>query len=106
MLSLAVLLVLTCAPVPPFATGVASPPSKDWVRLWQRGNVAMPAPITTHVGAGELGGLGEDLENRDWQTVSTGHHQLYFQPSADMAKVADLYRLLDGLTWRAEGRPR
>jgi hypothetical protein len=103
IVSLGVVLTLTFAAVSGFAAD-ANPPANDWVTLWQRSDVAMPVPVTVRVGAGELGGLGEDLENCDWQMVSTGHHQLYFQPSADRAKVAELYRLLDRVYVFLSGR--
>ena len=98
------ILALTLAGVSSLSADVADPPADDWATLWQRSDVAMPAPVTEHVGAGDLGGLGEDLENRDWLMVSTGHHQLYFQPSADRAKVSELYRLLDGVYAFLSGR--
>jgi hypothetical protein len=95
VVSLGAILTLGSAAGSGSAGDVANPPANDWVTLWQRSGVAMPAPVTVRVGAGELGGLGEDLGNRDWQMVPTGHHQLYFQPSADRAKLAELHRLLD-----------
>lgn len=97
-------LALVLAAMHTLAADLANSPTNDWARLWQRSDAPMPKPVTVRVGAGELGGLGEDLENREWQMVSTEHHRLHFQSSADRAKVAELHRLLDRVYVFLDGR--
>ncbi|MHC4130563.1 MAG: STN domain-containing protein [Planctomycetota bacterium] len=64
----------------------------DWDIIWQQ---PMPTPQTIKVS--ELGGLGQDLENREWQVVSTQYHQIYYQPSTDITKLSNVYSLVDNI---------
>jgi len=71
----------------------------DWDIIWQR---EMPRPTTVTVG--QLGSLGTELENRDWQMIATGRHEIYYQPSTDVRKVAELYSLIDNVYEFLAGR--
>jgi hypothetical protein len=71
----------------------------DWDTIWQR---PMPAPETVEVK--QLGELGEDLENRKWQMISTQYHQIYYQPSTDIRKISEIYSLIDNIYTFLEGR--
>jgi hypothetical protein len=96
------LILILSSRTPAIGTGAA--PAEDWATLWQPAAVTMPAPATVRVLGSDVGDLGEDLANRDWLMVSTARHQLYFQASADRAKVAALYPLLDGVSAFLRGR--
>ncbi|HEY5912594.1 MAG TPA: STN domain-containing protein [Verrucomicrobiae bacterium] len=81
----------------------ANASSNDWQRLWQPNKAAPPDPIKVRIGS--LGDdLGRDLENQEWLMIPTRHHELLFQDSADRKKVAELWRLLDGLYVFLDGR--
>lgn len=71
----------------------------DWDTIWQR-----PIPVPETVEVKQLGGLGEDLENRKWQMISTKYHQIYYQPSTDTRKISEIYSLIDNIYTFLEGR--
>ncbi|UCG55802.1 MAG: hypothetical protein JSU70_13135 [Phycisphaerales bacterium] len=74
----------------------------DWSLLWKRGLGQIPSPVTVEVG--QTGGLGEDLENRQWLMMSTQYHEIYFQQSTDENKIAELYCLIDNIYEFLKGR--
>ena len=67
----------------------------DWDGIWLTTLSDMPEPTVVEIG--DLGELGEELENRQWQMVATEYHQIHYQPSADKAKVAKIYSRIDNL---------
>jgi len=71
----------------------------DWHTIWQ-----WPMPVPETIEVKQLGGLGEDLENRKWQMISTQYHQIYYQPSTDTKKVSEIYSLIDNIYRFLEGR--
>jgi hypothetical protein len=89
--------VLICSAFPLY--GDANQEGFDWSGIWQK---PMPSPVTVEIG--KLGGLGEDLENREWQMVSTKYHEIYFQPSLERKKVSEVYLLIDNVYEFLEGR--
>lgn len=54
-------------------------------------------PDSTPVIAFSLGGLGKDLEQREWQMISSKYHSIYFQESSDRAKVHAVFQLIDNV---------
>lgn len=70
--------------------------SNDWDMIWQP-NVEhqMPQPLSVLIT--EPLGLGNDIENREWLMVSTQHHEIYFQPSADKEKVSGIWSRIDNI---------
>lgn len=73
-------------------SGSESSSSDDWDSIF-----SLPMPEPRLVDVGELGGLGEELENRKWLMVGTGYHQIHFQQSADRQKVAEIYSRIDNV---------
>lgn len=71
----------------------------EWDGIWQR---SMPVPQTVEVKRVE--GLGKDIENREWQMISTQYHQIYYQASTDKKKVSEVYSLIDNIYTFLEGR--
>ena len=71
----------------------------DWHTIWQK-----PIPVPETIEVKQLGGLGEELENRKWQMISTQYHQIYYQPSTDTRKISDIYSLIDNIYRFLQGR--
>jgi hypothetical protein len=72
--------------------GMGDKSGSDWENIWL---LTMPEPTTVEVN--NLGGLGEELENRQWQMVATKYHQIHYQLSADKGKVAEICSRIDNL---------
>lgn len=92
--------ILFCAGI--VLCGTDDKSSNDWESIWLATLSDMPEPTVVEVGA--LGDLGEELENRQWQMVATKYHQIHYQPSADKAKVAEVYSRIDNLYRFLDGR--
>lgn len=71
----------------------------DWHTIWQK-----PTPVPETIKVKQLGGLGEELENRKWQMISTQYHQIYYQPSTDTRKISEIYSLIDNIYKFLQGR--
>lgn len=70
-----------------------------WDSIWQRAT-----PVGETVEVKRVVGLGEDIGNREWQMISRQYHQIYYQPSTDKKKVAEVYSLIDNIYRFLEGR--
>jgi hypothetical protein len=67
----------------------------EWHRLWIPGGAVLPEPVKVRVHA--LGDLGPELEAAEWLSVSTRHHQIYYQASLDPQTLLDVYQVIDNL---------
>ncbi len=79
----------------PFVLAASACAETEWEKLWKPNG--KPLPDSNPVMTFSLGGLGSDLEGREWQMVSSRYHTIYFRETADKVKVQAVYQLIDNV---------
>src|SRR3972149_6953115 len=82
-----------------FATGVHANSPDDqsgadlWRNIWSSPTIDLAETGREHVK--NAGDLGKDLEGKEWETLSTKYHRIYYQPSIDKDKLKQVAGRLD-----------
>jgi aminopeptidase YwaD len=66
-----------------------------WRNIWSPKTIDLTKTEREYVKT--AGDLGNDLEGKEWETIATKYHRVYYQPSIDKAKLKQVVQCLDNL---------